>query len=147
MRKIINGKAYDTKTATTVATWGNNHSMSDFHYCEKTLYRTPKGGWFLYGEGGALSEYATTSGDGRGYGERIDPMTPAEAKEWLEEHDFAEESEQYFGPAEDAGGDDSHNFNLRGIPAAIHEKIKAKAEASGKSMNQFMLDAVTAAAR
>lgn len=96
MRKIINGKIYDTKTADCIAEWSNHYTPNDFHYCEESLYRTKKGNWFLAGEGGALSKYARPVQGGSGGGEGLTPLTSDEARQWLEDHGFTEELEQYF---------------------------------------------------
>lgn len=33
MKKIIDGKKYDTETAKLVGEWTNGYSYNDFHYC------------------------------------------------------------------------------------------------------------------
>jgi hypothetical protein len=97
MRKVSGGKIYDTKKAEVVAEWSNHYYRNDFHYCEETLYRTDKGNWFLYGEGGAMSKYREPSGSNSwGGGEGITPLTTEEAYAWLEEHDRVKEIEEYF---------------------------------------------------
>lgn len=57
MKAIIEGKRYNTETATEIAyySWG---SYSDFEHVEETLYRTENGAWFLVGGGGPKSTYA-----------------------------------------------------------------------------------------
>lgn len=97
MKKIIDGKRYNTKTAELVAEWSNGYFTNDFHYCSEDLYRTPKGSWFIHGEGGALSRYATPHGNMTGGGSDIIPLTAEDAREWLERHDFADEIENHFG--------------------------------------------------
>ena len=37
MKKIINGKKYDTETAKEVGYWNNGYPCSDFNHCEETL--------------------------------------------------------------------------------------------------------------
>lgn len=96
MKKIINGKRYDTKTAEVTAAWENGYMRSDFQYCVEKLYRTPKGNWFLYGEGGAMSKYAQSYGNSTGGGDDITPLSPEEARTWLEEHDCHDEVEASF---------------------------------------------------
>jgi len=87
MRKVIEGKRYDTETAEQVA------STSYANYTERTywseeLYRTKKGNWFLYGEGGDLSKYARSA---------IIPLTRVKAMSWLEVHTTGSEAiENYF---------------------------------------------------
>lgn len=97
MKKIIEGKRYDTETAERLAVWRNHHYPSDFQWCQETLYRTAKGSLFLHGEGGAMSPYSEPVGNnGRGGGETIRTMTEAEALEWLEERGLADEIERHF---------------------------------------------------
>ncbi len=96
MKKVIDGKMYDTETAEKVASWDNGYSESDFHYCSYKLYRSKKGSWFLYGEGGAMSVYAATCGSNTHGGNGIEVLTSGEALEWLSKHGFADEAEQYF---------------------------------------------------
>ena len=87
MKKIIDGKIYDTETATEIADWSNSYGLSDFKHCSETLYKTTKGAYFVYGEGGANSRWAEPVGNMRGYGDGIQPMNPAEALGWCETHD------------------------------------------------------------
>lgn len=96
MKKVVEGKLYNTKTAEVIHEWSNGYYRNDFHRCEETLYRTRKGAWFLHGEGGALSKYAEPHGSMRGSGEDIVPLTPEEAMRWLEEHDGADAILEHF---------------------------------------------------
>jgi hypothetical protein len=96
MKKIIDGKRYNTDTADVIASWHNGHHTNDFHYCSEDLYRTPKGAYFLHGEGGGLSKYATQQGNGSGWGATIIPMNADEARMWLEAHDCHEALEAEF---------------------------------------------------
>lgn len=86
MRRIIGALAYDTKTAELIHEWSSGHYTNDFHRLEETLYRTEAGAFFVHGEGGALTAYATHHGDTRGAGSAITPLTDSEAREWLETH-------------------------------------------------------------
>jgi hypothetical protein len=88
MIKIIDGIRYDTAKATKIGSASNNLPASDFHAWSETLYRAPRSGrFFLAGEGGALSRYgrANERGD-RHWGERIIPLTPADARTWCEQN-------------------------------------------------------------
>lgn len=91
MKKIINGKLYNTETAKLVANWWNGLGVSDFRNCEESLYLKKTGEYFLFGKGGGLSPYAERRGDGLGYGEKITPLTEEEAREWAENHMEADE--------------------------------------------------------
>lgn len=97
MKKVINGKVYNTETATLVAEWSNHYFPRDFHYCEEELYLTKKGNWFIAGQGGALSKYAQPCGNGSCGGEGIEPISEAVAKVWLEHNDCILALEEYFG--------------------------------------------------
>lgn len=58
MKKIINGKMYNTETATELGDFWNGLSTSDFRNLSETLYRKKNGEFFLYGQGGAMTEYS-----------------------------------------------------------------------------------------
>ena len=101
MRRIINGKAYDTSTATKLAVHDNGLLPNDFDYIEESLYRKRTGEFFLCGEGGARTKYGKDSGpSSRVGGAVILPVTEAEARKWVES--FANEQyEEIFGDAEE----------------------------------------------
>ena len=88
MKKIINGRLYNTETAELIASHDNGYFANDFHYCSEDLYRKKNGEFFLYGEGGGLSKYAEPYGNGWGYGEIITPLSVDEAKKWMEKRGF-----------------------------------------------------------
>lgn len=102
MRKIINGKKYDTETAEQLASYWNELSTRDFRHMTEKLFRKKTGEYFLYGEGGPLSKYATSCG-GSGFigGEDIVPLPEQEAKEWAEKHLGCDEYEAIFGEVEE----------------------------------------------
>ena len=102
MKKIINGKKYNTETAKVVGSWSNNHSYSDFSYCEETLYEKRTGEFFLYGEGGPMSKYRSACWQNSwSGGVDIIPMTEIEARKWAEKHLNADEYEEIFGEVEE----------------------------------------------
>lgn len=90
MMAIINKKKYNTETAILIHKWSNGHFSNDFGFCSEALYMTKQGAYFLAGDGGAMSKYATHRGNSSGWGERITPMTEDEALEWLESHNGEE---------------------------------------------------------
>ncbi len=96
MKKIIKGKIYDTEVAECVASYSFSGG-NDFRYISEKLYRTFKGAFFLYGEGGPMTKYAVDCGNNsRCGGREIAPMNTTEAMHWLEQHDFPEVIEKYF---------------------------------------------------
>lgn len=97
MKKIINGRKYDTDTAKAIASYSNDRPCSDFRYFYETLYQKHTKEFFLYGEGGPLSKYAEHCGQGWIGAEGIIPLTLDDAKEWVENHCNAEKYEKLFG--------------------------------------------------
>ena len=101
MKKIINGKRYNTDTATLIGSTGHGYP-GDLEYWTEELYRKKTGEFFLYGEGGPMSKYSRRIGDNEwSGGEEIRPLSLKEAQEWAEEHLNAEEYEQVFGKIEE----------------------------------------------
>ena len=100
-RKIINGKMYNTETATEVAYNGFSYP-SDFHYFEETLYQKKTGEFFIYGEGGPLSHYrvAVDTGGWTG-GEDFRPISIEEAKTFVEKHASVDTYIELFGEVEE----------------------------------------------
>ena len=101
MKKIINGKEYDTNTAKCVADWENGYGHNDFISVEEHLYRKKTGEFFLHGEGGAMTEDAKHCFNGYCYGEKIIPFSVGEAKEWAENHLDGDTYEDIFGSVEE----------------------------------------------
>lgn len=98
MKKIIEGKRYNTDTAEKIANFWNGCFQSDFNHESERLYRTKLGNWFIHGEGGALSAYSVSYQGGRslGGGEDIRVLSAAEARKWLELHNEADAIEKWF---------------------------------------------------
>lgn len=98
MKQIINGKRYDTETATLVADISpDGYSRGDFKYEETALYRTARGNWFLAGKGGPLSRWARSSGQsGSCSGSGVHAITADDARTLLEIHREAAKLEEYF---------------------------------------------------
>ena len=98
MKSIINGTRYDTEKAIEIGSASANCPCSDFGYWESRLYKTPKSGrYFLAGWGGPMTRYARSLGNNSsGGGEKIDPMTEAEALAWAEQYLEVDEVEAAF---------------------------------------------------
>ena len=85
MKRIINGKLYDTDTATLMVTWSNDLRRSDHGHVTEHLYHTPRGNWFLHGKGGPATDWAeTVNGNGRIAASGLRALTPAEVIDWAE---------------------------------------------------------------
>jgi len=97
MKKIINNCKYDTDKAEEIAHFSNSYGRNDFGYIAEALYRTSKGNWFMIGEGGPRTKYATpVPGGGMSGGEALIALTDDEAYDWLEKHNEIEAIEKYF---------------------------------------------------
>jgi hypothetical protein len=98
MKKYIDGKVYDTETAELIAENPNNrfnYNTSDFTYCLQWLYRKRNGTFFLYGEGGAMSQYKQEVG-AYSYccGRDIEVLSNEEAKDLYGEWGNIEEEDE-----------------------------------------------------
>jgi len=105
MRKVINGRTYNTETSKRIGSWDNGIYGSDFRNCEEDLYKNTKGAYFLVGEGGPMSKYSVSHGNDTSGGRELIPMTATEAQEWAESHLDVEDYEAEFGVQEEATSD------------------------------------------
>lgn len=96
MVKIIDGKRYNTDTATEILHYWNGLSTSDFRNVSETLYITKNGNYFLCGEGGPMSKYAVSNGNTTSGSSDIIPLTKEQAFEWCESFGNAKDTEEYF---------------------------------------------------
>lgn len=133
MKKIINGKVYDTEKAREVAEWSNNLGWRDFHNIEETLYCKKTGEYFLHGKGGPMTPYAEAVGQNSwSGGSRIMPMPYADAKRWAEEHMDADDYEREFGEIHE----DENNVVLSvSLPGTIDAKLRRMAQEAGISIS------------
>jgi len=97
MKKVIDGKLYNTETAKQVGGDSYFHYGEFQYWCEE-LFRTKRGNWFVYGEGGEKFSYArTVEQNASNGGNDITPVTREEALAWLEVHNpDADAIEEYF---------------------------------------------------
>ena len=98
MRKIINGKKYDTETARLVGERASNLE-DNLTYVLESLYKKRTGEFFLAGEGGPMTSYRTyiDANSWRG-GSKITPLTEAEAREWAANNLTVGQYEAVLGP-------------------------------------------------
>ena len=101
MKKVINGKMYNTSTATLIG-YEVAYDSDWMHRCREELYRKTTGECFLYGDGGPATRYGCTCSDGSmGAGQHILPLSESEAREWVEENLSTAKYIELFGePAE-----------------------------------------------
>ncbi len=88
MKKLVNGKSYNTETAELIWSWDNGLSKSKAQWHEESLYKSKNGRWFIYGEGGPLSPVAKICDDGLTSGQFLKALSENdEILGWMEEHD------------------------------------------------------------
>ena len=101
MKKIINGRRYDTETAKLVG-YTSYSTPGDLYYWCEDLYLKRTGEFFIHGQGGPMSKYSEClSEDEWGYGHEIKPLSLEEAQEWVEKYLGADEYEALFGKVEE----------------------------------------------
>lgn len=97
MKKVIDGKLYDTEKATKIADYWNGLGADDFRFVHEELYVTVKGNYFLYGEGGPMTEYAESFGPNSWSGSsNIFSFTREQAYEWLVHREKTEAIIEHF---------------------------------------------------
>ena len=96
MKRVIEGKVYNTETATKVAEYWNQLGRGDFNAIEEDLYVTKKGNWFMYYYGGANTGYSISTGGYASSGEGLKALSDNEAFEWLQKNEETQAIETYF---------------------------------------------------
>lgn len=96
MKKIVNGKMYNTETAELVEEYNNGLSSSDVKHIREELYKTRKSVYFLYAEGGALTCYSESNGKTSWGAATIIPLDDSETFDWLVRRGYSDEAYEYF---------------------------------------------------
>ena len=132
MKKIINGKLYDTETAKEIGSRFHGEGVRDFRHYSETLYRKRTGEYFLHGEGGPMSRYAETIGQNQwSGGEKIIPMDYKAAQKWAEENMDAAE----FGEVSEDG---ERTVLSISVDAAVADRIRKAAAEAGMSVSALI---------
>lgn len=135
MKKIINGKVYDTEKAQEIGIWDNG-SYGCFDSIQETLYCKRTGELFIHGVGGASTKYAECrAGDGWTGGSKIIPLTWDAAREWAEEHLDADAYQQIFGEVVE---DDSRTVVTLSLSTSALERAKRAAAQAGVSLSAYI---------
>lgn len=94
MKKIINGKRYNTESAHFCG--DREYGSTDQDRVYEALFQKRTGEFFLYGAGGAWSKYAKeVSLNNWLDGEEIIPLTEEEAKEWAKTYLWGDEYQEF----------------------------------------------------
>ncbi len=140
MKKIINGKRYDTDTAKKIAFWSNGGGWRDFNHIEETLYKKSTGEFFLFGEGGANTRYSVSEGSNTWTGgSRIMPLSYKDAQEWAEKHLDGDEYEKIFGEIEENDENTSVHLSMR---ASDYERLKRAASEKGMNLSEYIVSSL-----
>ncbi|SHI16452.1 hypothetical protein SAMN02745823_02932 [Sporobacter termitidis DSM 10068] len=86
MRKIVNGKTYNTTAARLVGEWRSMSSARNSDWCHEMLFQTDGGEYFLWGCGGTLSAYKTAGAVTRSSRAGITPLSLEKAMAWARVH-------------------------------------------------------------
>ena len=131
MKRIIDGKTYNTETATQ---GGGEYTEPEGPVEFERLYQNRHGAYFLHR---CTEEYVEVVGELLQF-DHIEPLTPAEAQGWMEKRltDFPELVEAHFGEMPEAGQGESR-FTLR-LPDVLKHRIDALAKSSGQSTNAWV---------
>ena len=103
MRRVIDERAYDTSTAEPVCDVSAPYDgRRDLAYDNTTLYRSPRGQWFIAGEGGPASRWAVSAGQNTtSGGEGLRLVTEDDARRMIERHGTPEAYALSFGEPEE----------------------------------------------
>jgi len=135
-KRIIDGKTYNTETATRVAGWTDDEH--DPWVEGRHLYQNRHGAFFLY----SFRE----APDPEQEFDTIEPYTPDQAREWLEKNwswnpDLIE---SLFGTMPDAGSGEV-KYTLR-LPESLRDRLAIRAKANQQSLNAWMVRCLEACA-
>lgn len=135
MKKIIDGKRYDTDAAKAAASY-SKESPRDLDYICETLYVKKTGEMFLHGEGGPRTRYAVSTGSNSwAGGERIIPIGTENAKQWAAEHLSGETYESIFGAVAEDGEPVAVSYRIR---PDLADKLKRAALTQGKTQREVL---------
>lgn len=136
MKKILNNKVYDTETAKSCGYIEYGNGSGDLNYIFEELYRKKTGEFFLYGKGGARTQYAVPTSDGwYSGGWNIIPMSYERAQKWAESNLSADKYEKIFGKIEENDNIVRKEFSLK---ADKIERLKRAASKRGITMTALV---------
>ncbi|HEU0082275.1 MAG TPA: toxin-antitoxin system HicB family antitoxin [Bradyrhizobium sp.] len=126
-KRIIDGKTYNTETATQIIGWSQDEGPYEHG---RYLYQTRFGAFFAYSyvDGADENDY-----------EKIEPLTPEDARAWLEKNASYRPDliEQFFGQMPEAGSGEI-KYTLR-LPESLRDRLAALAKANQQSLNAWMI--------
>lgn len=135
MKKVINGKVYDTDTARKVGCI--DYGLGDrFSGWSETLYVKRTGEYFLLGEGGPGSKYSVQIGVNQSSGStKIFPLSYDGACKWAEDNLDGDEYIAEFGEIDE---DDTNSKLTLYLPASTIERAKRKVAQDGTTLSAYV---------
>ena len=135
MKKIIDGKLYDTTTAGKIACCYEELPTAP-NFLQETLYRKKTGEFFLHGKGGAESKYAKLRGGKQWCGaEAIIPLSYESAQSWAEKKLNTIQYEEIFGPIAESNAKKTVTLYLQ---ENILEQAKRAAQKKNMQISAFI---------
>lgn len=130
-KRIIDGKTYNTETATLIAAIDKDDHEAGYEGGDY-LYQTRFGAFFRF-------SYLEEPGFGPDDFESIEPLTPEQAREWLEKNEGhnVDLIERLFGRMPEAGSGEI-KYTLR-MPESLRDRLAARARASEQSLNAWII--------
>lgn len=142
MKKIINGKVYDTEKAALIGKADHDNVLDAYgNPCKQALYRKKTGEFFVHLEGTSITLHNIFQNDFR-QGKGIYPLTFSQAQKWAEDELTAEQWENIFGEPDE----DAEDVTL-GVRVSATAAAKLKTEAAklgipqGKLLEQWIMKA------
>ncbi len=81
MKRVIDGRVYNTETATEVCELPCSYYPGDFNFHQTSLYLTKNGRYFLAGKGGPMTMWAERCGNsGTSGGSGVMPLDKSDAR-------------------------------------------------------------------
>ena len=135
MKKIIDGKLYDTETAKEMGCDSYLYPR-DFKHWVETLYKKRTGEFFLHGIGGPASKYAESCGQNQwSGGQKIIPLSYEAARSWAEEHLDTDDYQEIFGAVSE--GDERTTLSIS-LDAATADRIRREAQERGMTVSALI---------
>lgn len=135
MRRVIEGHKYDSGTARVVGTWDDGLDRSDPHWVQETLHCTRAGLYFVHGEGGGLTQYATLAGQtALTSWETIAPYSADGARAWAEEHLDADAYEAEWGEVDEG---ETHSLRVV-VGEATWRRLQSTATYGGTTVSEVV---------
>lgn len=127
-KRIIDGKTYNTETATQIAGWD-----------EENAGPYDSGTYLFQTRFGAFFEYYYLDGAGEDDYEKIRPLSPDEAQRWLEDRVSWDPAliERLFGEMPEAGSAEV-KYTLR-LPESLRNQLAKLAETNNQSLNAWIV--------